>query len=275
MTEPFLKWPGGKRWLVPVVAQLLKPHLNGRYFEPFLGSAAVYFALQPKVATLSDLNEDLINTYAQVRDSREKIVSKLRRLRVSESEYYAIRAWEPVCPLDRAVRFLYLNRTAFNGLYRLNRDGKFNVPFGGGRRTPELLWETDLLAAASAALTHVKLLTCDFETVIDRASVGDVVYCDPTYTVAHDNNGFVRYNEKNFSWADQIRLARAAKRAARRGAIVLLSNAYHESVRDLYRHAQAMRVSRVSRVSAAAHARREVHEYLFLLARSTRVRFRT
>jgi len=111
----------------------------------------------------------------------------------------------------KAVKFLYLNRTAFAGMYRLNKKGKFNVPFNGGERGTSCLCETPILFDASRSLRHVKLLEADFERVIREAGAGDVVYCDPTYTVAHSNNGFIRYNENNFSWRDQERLIIAAE----------------------------------------------------------------
>ena len=216
---------------------------------------------------LSDINDDLINVYLQVRDKYLEVIDGLRSLRVTKKQYYELRRAVSSCPIERAVRFLYLNRTAFAGMYRLNRAGKFNVPYGGGARTPEPLWRSGLLERASVALQGVVLKTCDFEVAIDGAGKSDLVYCDPTYTVAHENNGFVRYNERNFSWEDQIRLASACTRAADRGATVVVSNAWHSSIRQLYPDARAEKVQRKSLVSRAVEARRVVHEYLFLIER--------
>jgi DNA adenine methylase len=262
--EPFLKWPGGKRWLAARVATIIGSS-PGRYYEPFLGGGAVFFELSARPTTLSDINSDLINTYVHVRDNCDAVIAALKVLPVTKRKFYSIRAADPTNCLERAVRFLYLNRTCFGGMYRVNQQGRFNVPYGGGERTPECLWATNLLPAASAALQGVELLCSDFEAVVNRAGENDVVYCDPTYTVAHENNGFVRYNERNFGWADQVRLARAAERAARRGALVLLSNAHHKSVRDLYPTARAERISRLSLISPSVVARRSVSEYLFVL----------
>lgn len=267
MSEPFLKWPGGKRWLADRVASMIKRTLARRYFEPFLGGGAVFFALGTQSATLSDVNPDLINTYMQVRDQCQAVLEKLKALKVSKRAYYSIRSSEPKDPLERAARFLYLNRTAFAGMYRVNREGRFNVPYGGGQRTPERLWTSNLLLTAATSLQGVELLHSDFEPVLDCAGDGDVVYCDPTYTVAHENNGFVRYNERNFSWSDQVRLAAASFRAADRGAVVLLSNACHASVRALYPSARTEKISRRSLVSPTVAARREVNEYLLTLRR--------
>lgn len=262
---PFLKWPGGKRWLASVIARVVRRHLSGRYYEPFLGGGAVFFHLKPSRATLSDINSDLINTYAAIRDSYHAVIAFLQMLPVSKRVYLEVRSWKPTSRLERATRFLYLNRTAFGGIYRLNRDGEFNVPFGGGKRTPAILWQGNLVEAAAAALRGATLLAADFSLVMRQAREGDVVYCDPTYTVAHENNGFLRYNERNFSWLDQQRLASAAQKARLRGATVIISNAHHKSVRSLYSGATITRIQRVSCVSASAKYRRKVCEYLIVL----------
>jgi DNA adenine methylase len=176
-----------------------------------------------------------------------------------------MRESKPTRPTTRAARFLYLNRTAFGGIYRVNLRGQFNVPFGGGERTPALLWKTDALQLASKTLRSARLKVSDFESIIDAAGSGDVVYCDPTYTVAHDNNGFVRYNERNFTWEDQIRLAKAAFRAAKRGSTVLVSNANHDSVRELYRGAHIEVLNRISTVTPLPAKRRPVEELLICI----------
>lgn len=263
--KPFLKWPGGKRWLAQEIADILQPRLHGRYFEPFLGGGAVFFTLRPTLATLSDINADLLNVYRQVRDQPTQVLYHLKRIPVTSKRYYSIRRVNSDCKIKQAAQFLYLNRTAFGGIYRLNKDGQFNVPYGGGDRTPIPLWRDNLVVSSSIALRGVTLKTSDFEPMLDMAAAGDAVYCDPTYTVAHEDNGFVRYNERNFSWADQERLAAAAIRAYKRGAFVIISNAYHPSVRKLYRQFTAKRMTRKSLVSASVDARRTVHEYLLVL----------
>jgi DNA adenine methylase len=186
---------------------------------------------------------------------------------VSAAAYEEIRSTEPDDAIERAVRFLFLNRTAFSGMYRLNRDGKFNVPYGGGERTPEILWKHDLVGRASHALRETELRVSDFESVIQEASAGDVIYCDPTYTVAHSNNGFVRYNERNFAWADQQRLAREVRAAADRGAVALISNAYHPSLLDLYAGEEVRIVERKSTISRVATKRGTAKECLFIVQR--------
>lgn len=262
--QPFIKWPGGKRWAAAQVSELISGHLAGTYFEPFLGGAAVFFHLRPAIAILSDVNKELIATYQAVRRDPDAVTQCLRRYQVTKEEYYRTRAQEPRDAISRAGRFLYLNRTAFAGLYRVNLQGKFNVPFGGGERTPAVLWEREILAQAASALRRIRLKVSDFEPILNMAGPGDVAYCDPTYTVAHDNNGFVRYNERNFSWDDQQRLAKAAKAATRRGAFVVISNANHSSIRDLYPAAQFITLTRISSVTPRITLRRPVDELLIV-----------
>ncbi len=270
---PFIKWPGGKRWAAARIAELIEPHLSGTYLEPFLGGGAVFFHVLPRRSVLADINEELISTYKAVRSDPAGVAGILRRHAVTAETYYRIRRSEPKRSEVRAARFLYLNRTAFGGIYRLNLVGDFNVPYGGGERTPELLWKTDILEAASKALRLARLKVSDFELIVDSAGTADVVYCDPTYTVAHDNNGFIRYNERNFLWSDQERLADAAFRAARRGAMVIVTNAHHASIKRLYRGACFETLSRVSTVTPHSDLRRSVKELLIRIDPArTRVR---
>jgi DNA adenine methylase len=263
--QPFIKWPGGKRWAARQIAELVAARLSGTYFEPFLGGGAVFFHLRPPKAILADVNEDLISTYRSVRRDTGAIIARLRRYRVTEENYYRIRERDPKDPIARAARFLYLNRTAFGGIYRLNLEGRFNVPYGGGERTPAILWERGILEHAARALRNAQLKVSDFEPILNQARPGDVAYCDPTYTVAHDNNGFIRYNERNFSWSDQRRLAVVAGAATRRGATVIISNAHHASIRELYPGAQFITLTRISRITPRASLRRAVDELLITL----------
>lgn len=262
--KPFLKWPGGKRWLVPHLLRLVDGSEYGTYFEPFLGGGAFFFALRPTNAMLSDLNGDLINTYTQVKNRPGEIVRRLKDMTVDRQTYYQARAIKPTLRLDRALRFLYLNRTAFGGIYRLNRLGRFNVPFGGGQRTPEPLWKKDLLRLASRQLRKATLKTGDFEDILQEARANDLVYCDPTYTVAHSDNGFVRYNESNFRWEDQKRLAAVCTALRDRGCTVLVSNASHRSVRNLFAPDEVHIFSRSSAVCPKPDKRRTVKEYVFV-----------
>lgn len=262
--RPFLKWPGGKRWLVPLVNELIEGLDYNTYREPFLDGGALFFALRPKSAVLSDVNEDLINTYRQVKYRSQALTESLRDLPIDQKTYNSLRESDSGSPLQNAVRFLYLNRTAFGGMYRLNQRGIFNVPFGGGERTTAPLWVYGLLSSAAKALRRARLRALDFEQAMSEANTGDLVYCDPTYTVAHNNNGFVRYNESNFSWDDQKRLARCCRASANRGVFVIVSNAYHREVLDLFEPPRHIAVSRTSRLCPQPKYRRRVDEYVFV-----------
>jgi DNA adenine methylase len=232
MIEPFLKWPGGKRWLTSRHLAMF-PKTYGKYIEPFLGGAAVFFALSPEDAYLSDANAELINAYNRIKKDRLKLERSLARYQKKhDSEfYYKARDKSPTDPLARAARFLYLNRTCFNGIYRVNKEGHFNVPIG---TKDAVSFEDGYLEKVELALKNARIRTRDFEIAIGNANKDDFVFIDPPYTVMHNNNGFVKYNAQLFSWKDQARLATAIKAAGERGALIMMSNADHESVRALY-----------------------------------------
>jgi DNA adenine methylase len=229
---PFLKWAGGKRWLVEKHDYLLSDNYN-RFIEPFLGSGAVFFNLKPKRSILADKNERLIETYSAIKENWKIVQENLHihHERHSKEYYYSVRSTDFYTAESRAAQFIYLNRTCWNGLYRVNLKGKFNVPIG--TKTYACL-ATDNFEQTAKALKHSKLIAGDFELAIKQAKQGDFVFIDPPYTVKHNYNGFIKYNENIFSWDDQIRLRDAVKEAIGRGAQVLVTNAFHESVRGIY-----------------------------------------
>ena len=261
---PFLKWPGGKRWLTRTIINTLSSRHFRTYYEPFVGGGAVFFALRPSNAVLTDINDDLINTYYHVKHYPSHLIARLKEIPVTRQSYYNLRENTTDNALERAVRFLFLNRTAFGGMYRLNKSGKFNVPFGGGGRTPDPLWKRDLIFNASHVLQDSTLIACDFETTISNAGPGDLIYCDPTYTVAHNNNGFIRYNENNFSWLDQQRLAACCKEAVRRGVFIIITNAFHDEVLALFDPPKHTTVTRYNCLCPDPIHRGSTQEYLFI-----------
>lgn len=257
---PILKWPGGKRELLGHILPLI-PNNGSRYFEPFFGGGAVFFALAPRRAVISDSDRELIECYTQVRDNLKAVIRKLSGLKNTERDYYRIRRHVPDDPIGRAARVIYLSTLSFNGIHRHNLRGEFNVPYGHKTHIDPCNAET--LTAASIALRHAKLVAGDFEDVLQAAGRGDVVYLDPPYTVAHGNNGFLKYNAKIFSWNDQIRLARVARQLARKGCKVVISNADHPSIRSLYKAFNCKRIERPSRIAASVVFRRRVTECIF------------
>jgi len=261
--KPFLKWAGGKRWLTSS-GVLPDAGQYKRYIEPFLGSAAVYFHLQPRAAILSDVNADLMELFRTIRDNSSAFRDAMEQHQREHSRdyYYAVRMSEPSDDIGRAARFLYLNRTCWNGLYRVNRKGEFNVPIG---TKDSVLFCDDDFQGIARVLAGAELIASDFEPVIDRAKVGDLVFVDPPYTVRHNFNGFLKYNESIFSWADQVRLSECVKAAVDRGAAVIVTNANHESVLDLYKDGFSYHeLTRASVLAASAARRGSTTEAIFL-----------
>jgi DNA adenine methylase len=257
---PLFRWPGGKRWLVPRLLPLL-PEEYGRYFEPFFGGGALYFAARPRSAVLSDANVELMNCYDAVRRDYRRVAQLLQALPTDEASYYRVRATEPTDPFERAARTIYLTAHAFNGIYRVNLRGKFNVPYGG-RPYPNLGAE-ELLAPYSSALQGARITSGDFAAILESAVAGDLIYLDPPYTVMHENNGFVKYNDRIFQWRDQERLAALAHDLKVRGCHVIASSAYHESVRDLYEGFEVVVVGRASVMAADSSRRGATREFVF------------
>lgn len=258
---PFLKWAGGKRWLISSHDELF-PNEFGRYYEPFLGSAAVFFRLTPTKATLGDTNSDLIDCYIAIRDSWQKVEKLLRQHQDNHSHFHyeKIRASRPSSIEGKAARFIYLNRTCWNALYRVNLKGEFNVPIG---TKTNVLLNTDDFEAIAKQLKHVTLATSDFEVLVNRARSGDFVFADPPYTVKHNFNGFVKYNERIFRWEDQVRLSKCLRRASDRGVHVLSTNANHPSIVDLYRdHFSLLPVKRRSVIAADSKFRGHYDELI-------------
>jgi DNA adenine methylase len=239
MTDPFLKFVGGKRKLVPEIrARLPSNFADRRYIEPFVGGGAVFFALQPKNALLADVNQDLIHCYAAVRDHVDELVRQLKVLEDAHGtlSYYSIREWYNTGQqgdfIQRAAWFIYLNKTCFNGVHRVNRKGEFNVPIG--RYTNPSIVNEEGLRAASKALQGVDLLHSSFEALIDEARAGDFVYLDPPYVPVSSSANFTSYAQGGFSEADQRKLAEVFSELDARGCKLMLSNSDTPLIRKLY-----------------------------------------
>jgi DNA adenine methylase len=257
---PLLKWAGGKRALLRELLPLI-PQSHRKYFEPFAGGAALFFALQPKTAVISDTNADLVNCYQQVRDEPDRVIGVLRSLRNTEATYYRVRSWNPRAPIQQAARLIYLVTLSFNGIYRQNLHGDFNVPYGQKKYLDPA--DPDRVRTASRVLQNAEIKALDFEAAVVTAKRGDIVYLDPPYTVAHGNNGFIKYNAKIFSWDDQLRLARVAQTLVQRGCCVIISNAMHQSILSLYKGFDRIVVHRKSAIAADSSFRGQVSEYIF------------
>lgn len=262
-TRPFLKWAGGKRWLVDNYGEIFNVNFD-RYIEPFLGSGSVFFHLTPEKAILSDKNGDLINVYQALRDDWFKVFVRLIEHHKNHSHdyYYKQRLLTYKNRFSRAAQFIYLNRTCWNGLYRVSTKGKFNVPKGTKKK---VILSTDDFEGIAEILKNAELKSDDFEHVISKAGKGDLLFLDPPYTANHNKNGFVKYNESIFRWKDQLRLSECVKDARNRGAHIILTNADHKSIRDLYDGYFIIRsITRQSLLSGRSQYRGKVSELLVI-----------
>lgn len=235
--RPFLKWAGGKTQLLDELLARMPTHFNN-YYEPFVGSGALFFALcrlgRIRHAYLSDINAELIDTYLALRDHVQEVINFLSQFPYSKEFYYYLRSLDPsTLPLPfRAARMIYLNKTGYNGLYRVNRQGQFNVPFG--RYKDPKFFERDNLLAVSDALQNVDIVCAPFQKVLDLASAGDWVYFDPPYVPLSETASFTSYHSNGFSLADQIALRDTCLLLTQRGTLFMLSNSDTETVRRLY-----------------------------------------
>lgn len=259
--KPFLKWAGGKRWLVEreIFASIV---IEGTYIEPFLGGGAVFFHLKPTQSLLSDVNPRLIETYNAIITEWPWLIDRLQKYHFDHNveHYYLERKRVHLSPRERAAQFLYLNRTCWNGLYRVNLKGEFNVPIGTKKKVID---ESEDFESIAKLLSTAQISCCDFEDSIDKAAYGDLIFVDPPYTTAHNFNGFVKYNEDIFTWDDQKRLASSLRRARKRGASIISTNADHESVRSLYRDDFSLEsVSRNTVISGISNGRGKTSELL-------------
>jgi len=258
--KPFLRWAGSKAQLLPAIKQYWRPQFS-RYVEPFCGSACLFFSIHPQAALLSDLNDELICTLAQVQVSSDVIVECLRRMKTDEKTYYQIRAIDPysLSPNERAARFIYLNTLCFNGLYRTNRSGKFNVPYGS--RTRKNPFDPVILREAARLLGKATLETADFEAVVDQTKKGDFLYLDPPYSTG-DRRIFTEYGKNVFTEADLARLIDSLHRATDRGVRFVLSYADVPEIQSLRQVWPSIEVNARRNIAGFAEARRSVKEVL-------------
>lgn len=260
--QPFLKWPGGKRWFVANYHQILPDNYN-TYFEPFLGGGSAFFYLMPHQATISDINPDLINTYrVMAKHPRQlRTMLEVHQQNHNAEHYYEVRNHVPEDAIERAARFIYLNRTCFNGMYRVNRNGQFNVPIGTREHFTD---DVEQFEEYSRILQHAHIRTQDFVATIHDAGEGDLIFADPPYTIAHNQNSFIKYNERLFSWRDQTRLLNALVRARNRGSMIIATNALYPELETMYQEYgfYTHTLSRFSSISGNADGRGRQEELL-------------
>ena len=257
--RPFLKWVGGKSQLLAQFRPLL-PEMFGRYFEPFVGGAALFFAMRPPRAVLRDVNEELVDCYAAIRDDVEGVITALGNHVYESDHYYEVRDLDPkkLSLAKRAARTIFLNKTGFNGLYRVNRKGQFNVPFG--RHINPAICDEDNLRSCSLALTGVDVRVKDFKSIVSDAAPNDFVYFDPPYVPLSDTADFTGYSAGGFTWKDQERLRDVFRQLTEKGVFAMLSNADTKEVRDLYAAFSIEAVSATRSVNSDGAGRGKVSE---------------
>lgn len=240
--QPFTKWTGGKRQLLPVIRELM-PKTYNRYFEPFVGGGALFFDLAPKDAVINDFNAELINCYQQIKDNPQELIEILKvHQEYNSKEYYLdLRSADRderidmMSEVQRAARILYMLRVDFNGLYRVNSKNQFNVPYGR-YKNPKIVDE-NLVSAISTYLNNnqIEIKKGDFEKAVLDVQPRDFVYFDPPYIPLSETSTFTSYTHEGFSYDDQVRLRDTFKKLSDVGAYVMLSNSSSFLVEELYR----------------------------------------
>lgn len=270
VAQPFLKWAGGKRQLLPEIRKYLPEEMNGTYYEPFIGAGAVLFDVQPSKAVINDINSELVNTYLTIRDHIEELLSDLRKHENDSDYFYAIRdldrkpIYEELTDVERASRLIFLNKTCFNGLFRVNKKGQFNVPFGK-YKNPNIVNE-DVVRAVHDYLANneVTILNGDFADAVATAKKGDFVYIDPPYDPVSTTSSFTSYSLDGFGRDEQERLRDLVVDLDRRGCKVMLSNSATEYIKDLYKNFQIEIVGATRSINSVASKRGKIDEVLVM-----------
>ncbi|MDF3068159.1 MAG: Methyl-directed repair adenine methylase [Polyangiaceae bacterium] len=263
--RPILKWAGGKRSLAERILKELPAQIE-TYYEPFVGGAAVFLALAEQKrfgrAVITDKNRELINLYTVVRDDLVKLLKKLESMQelTREEEYYEIRAQKGGTKIERAARFIYLNKTGYNGLYRVNSKGGFNVPYGRYKRPK--IYDPERLTIAAVALQGVTIEVRDFEEVCAEAKRGDAVYLDPPYLPLSKTASFSAYHSEAFGLPEHERLAKVFAKLSKRHVAAVLSNSATPDTRRLYQNFKCSDVYVRRPINSVASRRGAVSELL-------------
>ena len=268
VAHPFVKWAGGKRQLIPQIKEYL-PQSYNKYIEPFVGGGALFFHLKPKEAILIDINENLINCYKVIKNNVSELIFSLKKHKNEKEYYYGVRSadrdvesfkkWSDV---EKASRTIYMNRCCYNGLYRVNSKGFFNVPFGR-YKNPKFCNEKNL-NAVHESLQNARIVLDSFETCLNYAEKDDFVYFDPPYHPLSDTANFTSYTKDNFGKESQIKLRDVFKTLDERGCKVMLSNSYNDFVLDLYEEFRIITLNAKRAINSDASKRGEIKEILVL-----------
>lgn len=271
LAQPFLKWAGGKRQLLPVIKEYL-PQKFTQYYEPFIGAGAVLFSLQPKKSVINDTNGELINCYQVIKDHPEKLLELCQQHRENNSKeyFYLLREqdrrndFKERSPQERAARIIYLNKTCFNGLFRVNSSGQFNVPYGN--YSNPVIADPAVIRSVSAYLNqrNVRILQGDFAKAVATARKGAFIYFDPPYHPVSDTSSFTGYSVNGFGEQEQIRLKEVCDKLTERGCQVLVSNSSASLIKELYSdpNYKIVEVKAKRAINAVASRRGRINELL-------------
>lgn len=269
--KPFVKWVGGKRQLLAQFRKLnlYPPELfnikTGRYFEPFVGGGAVFFDLLPEKGFLSDLNKELVTTYNIIKNDVDRLVTSLKKHKTDKEYFLKIRAQDPnkLSDLNVASRFIFLNRTCFNGMYRVNSNGGFNVPYG--KYTNPLICDEDNLKKVSRALQGIEIKHQDYKEVLKKAKKGDFIYFDPPYYPVSKTSSFTSYTAESFLDKEQIELRDTVLELHQKGCYVMLSNSDTSFINKIYSGYKGIRINKVEAgraINSKASGRGKITEVL-------------
>lgn len=272
--RPFLKWAGGKRQLLPVLRKYVPKNLGAStYFEPFVGAGAFLFDLQPKKAVINDANKELINCYQTIKNSPEELLELTREYQknISKDRYYELREldrkadFKELSNVERAARIIYLNKTCFNGLFRVNSQGQFNVPYGDNKNP--MVADEVVIRAVSKYLNDnkIEITNQDFEKVVHKARKGDFIYFDPPYDPVSNSSSFTGYDLNGFDKDEQNRLKKVSDTLVEKGCNVLLSNSATDFIKDLYsdkKYYSLIEIGATRNINSVGTSRGKINEVL-------------
>jgi len=267
LIAPFLKWVGGKRQLMPAINVLL-PKNYTHYYEPFIGGGALLFDLQPKNAVINDFNQELINVYQTVKDNPEELITDLKTHKNESDYFYVLRAldredgFNELSNIKKASRIIYLNKTCYNGLYRVNNSGEFNSPFGR-YKNPNIVNEITIRAVSKYLNnSDITIVNKDFEEALKDIKKGSFVYFDPPYHPVSDSSNFTGYVQGGFDMFEQVRLRDLCDKLNKNGVKFLLSNSATQFIEDLYKDYEISYVKANRSINSNATKRGEIDEVL-------------
>jgi len=259
--KPLVKWAGGKGALISTLKPLLPKYFN-RYCEPFFGGGALFWDIAMESSVISDSNEELMNFYTTVRDFPEELFEAVNSMVISEEEYYRIRSLSPLSlnGISRAARFIYLNKTCYNGLYRVNRKNQFNTPFG--KRTNVNIIDREKLQDASELLKYTQIICGNYNQALDLLGENDFAYLDPPYLAVSKYSDFNRYTKKFFVYEDQVALSEEFKKLTDNGVLALMSNSYNKKLLTLYKDFHIKEVYASRQINCKSSGRGKIKELI-------------